>query len=250
MSVGPAQHSISGADEVVEQAIEHLARLLADHHSDAKSRAALETLRRAWGTARVRAETDALTQLPNRACFERCLEVAVNHAREHRSRVALMFLDLDGFKTVNDRLGHQAGDCLLNHVAKRVVASVRDQDLVARYGGDEFVVLLEESSTGDMARAIAERIVNAVSQPYSLDCETLELSVSVGLAIFPEHAQTASDLVQHADLAMYRAKHRSELHYLMYDTSLERGDSGSGVRPFAGLPPPQAAAAKGQPSGS
>jgi diguanylate cyclase (GGDEF)-like protein len=222
------------ADEAVEQAICQLAHLMAENALTPSTREALDALRKAWRVARIGAQTDPLTQLPNRACFEQALEAAIERASQRRSRVILMFLDLDGFKEVNDRYGHQAGDLLLNTVAKRVVSSVRDRDLVARYGGDEFVVLLEDDAAPEVARHIAERIVEAVSTAYSIDGSAFSLSVSVGAALFPEHARCASELIQHADLAMYRAKRRrhSSAHYLVYDPSFER-EGHSGVMAFA-----------------
>jgi len=240
----------SRADDAVERAIHQLAHLLAKQALDPTAQEALDTLRKAWRTARLGAQTDPLTQLPNRACFESALETAIERGRIRKTRVVLMFLDLDGFKEVNDRYGHQAGDLLLSTVAKRVVSSVRDRDLVARYGGDEFVVLLEDDAAPEIARSIAQRIVEAVSTAYSLDGAAFSLSVSVGAALFPEHASGATDLIQHADLAMYRAKRRrASAHYLVYDASFER-EGQSGVRSFADMQGRSDPSSNGQSSGS
>ncbi len=237
MSAGRGHFDASNAaDDAVSCAIRSLEGLLTQHPKQPQVEAALETLWSAWHHARHGAETDALTQLPNRACFEHAIERGITRAKAHFSRIVLMFLDLDGFKKVNDLYGHQAGDDLLNTVAKRILSSVRDGDLVARYGGDEFVVMLEEPCTPRIADMIAARIVEAINLPYAVGPVPLSLSISVGVALFPDHAKTAVDLIRRADIAMYRAKSRGGLRYLVYDSSFER-EPESGITACVAAPP-------------
>jgi diguanylate cyclase (GGDEF)-like protein len=236
------------ADEAVERALHELAHLLSSEELSHQALAALEALRKAWLRAQRGAQTDLLTQLPNRAHFEHALYAATlqpsgsthpSSAPEQDTggtNVALMFLDLDGFKTVNDQLGHRAGDLLLKAVARRLVASVRDGDLVARYGGDEFVVLLQGPATMELATVLAERIVENVSTAYSLDGVTFELSISVGVATYPEQARDTAELLEHADLAMYCAKRRGGRQHALYDESFARHHDESGLIPLGPEP--------------
>lgn len=217
--------AVNDPDDAVSCAIRDLEALLANYPQCADAPELREALSRLWGawrSAREGAQTDSLTQLPNRACFEHAIRLGIEAARAHFSRVVLMFLDLDCFKEVNDRYGHQAGDDLLNTVGQRIVSCVRDEDLVARYGGDEFVVMLEEPCPPPVADQIAARILHAVNQPYAVDDEPLSLSISVGVALFPDHAKTAVDLIRRADLAMYRAKERGGFCYVLYERGFER----------------------------
>jgi diguanylate cyclase len=133
---------------------------------------------------------------------------------------------------VNDHLGHRAGDLLLKAVARRLVASVRDGDLVARYGGDEFVVLLQGPATMELATVLAQRIVENVSTAYSLDGVTFELSISLGVATYPGQASNTAELLEHADLAMYSAKRRGGRQHALYDESFARQHEESGLIPL------------------
>jgi diguanylate cyclase (GGDEF)-like protein len=127
-------------------------------------------------------------------------------ARRVQSRVALLFLDIDGFKAVNDSLGHQAGDELLREVAARLLGAVRDSDTVARISGDEFAVILEKTRDPDTDREVAERVRCALRQPCRLFGTQQGLSASIGIARFPEDARGTEELLRLADQAMYRAK--------------------------------------------
>jgi diguanylate cyclase (GGDEF)-like protein len=159
-------------------------------------------------------------------------------------------LDLDGFKEVNDCHGHHAGDHLLVAVAKRILASVRDDDLVARFGGDEFVVLLDNPDGPQIACQIAGRVVDAVSTSYSVEGLTVSLNVSVGIALYPQHAQSGGELLRHADLAMYRAKHQGGRRYEVYESEGGRASqSGITRNPFAAARE-ITVGAKGQSSGT
>jgi diguanylate cyclase (GGDEF)-like protein len=153
------------------------------------------------------ASHDSLTGLPNRAFFEARLGRAMTDAAEMGSGVAVLFLDSDRFKEINDRMGHAAGDAVLVSVASRVRGQLRDGDLVARIGGDEFAVLLAPLHSMDDATRIADKIIGAMIQPIPLPGgEEVVSSVSIGIAVFPQHADQAHELLAAADRAMYRAK--------------------------------------------
>jgi len=149
---------------------------------------------------------DALTGLPNRRLFRDRLTVALAHARRMNTPLAVMFLDLDRFKDVNDSLGHSLGDELLKAVAIRLKTALRQEDSIARMGGDEFTVLLANLKTPDDAAKIAQKILDVVAQPVRIDGNELFITTSVGIALFPTDGDTAELLLKNADYAMYRAK--------------------------------------------
>jgi diguanylate cyclase (GGDEF)-like protein/PAS domain S-box-containing protein len=157
---------------------------------------------------------DTLTGLPNRAMFEEHLDLAVARARRYDRSVAVLFMDLDGFKDVNDSMGHAAGDELLCVVASRLREATRDTDLVARLGGDEFLVLLADlpddrgASPDAVVQAVADRVGVAVATPVSLRQRTVEITISVGSSVFPFEARDVEDLMSRADAAMYAHKRR------------------------------------------
>jgi two-component system cell cycle response regulator len=149
---------------------------------------------------------DPLTGLANRRLLSDRMSMALIHARRNKSAMAVVYLDLDGFKQVNDTLGHGAGDLLLKEVAKRLVATVRAEDTVARQGGDEFILALWHVSGTDYAAGAAARAIKAVSQPYSIEGNSVKISISAGVAVYPEHGGDAESLMKSADLALYQAK--------------------------------------------
>lgn len=154
-----------------------------------------------------RAEHDSLTGLCNRTQFEARLADAVRLAADTSSLAAVLYLDLDGFKPVNDRLGHAAGDQVLKRVAKRIEAAVRGDDVVARLGGDEFVVLVEGLAAADDAARIAAKLVASLAQPFHVDHQSIGIGVSIGIALFPRDGACPETLLAAADAAMYQAKH-------------------------------------------
>jgi len=160
--------------------------------------------------ARIRhlAYHDVLTDLPNRALFYDRLNQAILFARRERHEVALLYLDLDGFKVVNDTLGHTAGDQVLKSVAGRIRSQVRESDTVARIGGDEFTVILPRLPHRENAALIAQKIIDACSAPCYLDAHKAEacIGLSIGIAIFPAHGADLDTLIKAADTAMYGAK--------------------------------------------
>ena len=161
---------------------------------------------------------DALTSLPNRVLFRDRIGVAQAHARRNGRAVAVMFLDLDQFKLVNDTLGHTVGDRLLQAIAARLVNCVRAEDTVARMGGDEFTILLADLSDRRGAANVAQKILEAVRHPVRVDEHELFVTTSIGIAIFPDDGDDAETLLKNADRAMYRAKELGRDNY-QYATS-------------------------------
>ena len=150
---------------------------------------------------------DPLTHLPNRRLFNDRLSQTLARSKRTQSRMALLFIDLDKFKPINDAYGHEAGDWILEAVARRIEKCLRDSDTVARVGGDEFLVLLPDIQTGEDSLKVAEKIRNELESPFITPSQiTLHLSSSIGVAIYPDHAGTAEDLLRLGDQAMYRAK--------------------------------------------
>jgi len=156
---------------------------------------------------------DALTGLPNRRLLIDRLSLAIAHARRNQSAMAVMYLDLDGFKKINDTLGHDAGDTLLNMVAARLVAAVRQEDTVARLGGDEFVIVLWELLHADGVAKLVSKVIQAVSQTYSIQDRCVSMTVSVGVGIYPLHGEDVETLMKSADLALYEAKRTGKNDY-------------------------------------
>ncbi len=156
---------------------------------------------------------DALTGLPNRRLLFDRLALAIAHARRNKSTMAVMVLDLDGFKQINDTLGHDAGDTLLRMVADRLVAAVRQEDTVARLGGDEFVITLWESNHADGVAKLVSKVIQAVSQPYRIQDRDVNITASVGVGIYPTHGEEVETLMKSADLALYDAKRAGKNDY-------------------------------------
>lgn len=198
--------SFAQADKDVQWAIRELEGVLAERAQDPHAQEALHVLHEALCDARSCANLDPLTNLMNRAALDHALEALLAEGRRSQSQVALLFMDLDGFKEVNDQHGHAVGDRLLQEAAARIAGCVREEDRVARYGGDEFIVLLEAPCGSHVARTIGARTMEALAMPLSIDGQLIRISVSIGVALFPEHGTTSAELLRHADSAMYRAK--------------------------------------------
>jgi diguanylate cyclase (GGDEF)-like protein len=154
------------------------------------------------------AQYDELTGLPNRACFRDRLTTALARVRRNGGRIALLYVDLDRFKQVNDTYGHGGGDQLLRAVADRLTACVRDADTVARLGGDEFVVLLESIAEPEDAQRVVEKVRSAFEQPLSITGHSLEIGMSIGIALYPEDGEAETQLLKQADDRMYLMKAR------------------------------------------
>lgn len=163
---------------------------------------------RAQERLRQLAHRDRLTGLLNRAATESALQQMLDDAAHDGFRVHVVFVDLDGFKAVNDRLGHAAGDRVLQEAANRMRAVLRDQDVLGRFGGDEFVIVMAEQRTtgGDLSARVSSRLREAMVQPISVGSESCQLGASLGISIFPDDARDLTSLLQRADAAMYEAK--------------------------------------------
>ncbi len=167
------------------------------------------------------ARHDPLTGLANRVMLmERC-EHALNLARRHDSMLAVLFIDLDNFKALNDSLGHKAGDQLLSMVARRLLACVRETDTVCRYGGDEFVILLNEIAKPEDAARVASKIQSA-ARKCRFYGHTIDLDLSIGISLYPRHGVDADSLLCQADAAMYRAKSDSKMYYCFFNDGMLR----------------------------
>ncbi|GBG12614.1 uncharacterized protein NMK_0145 [Novimethylophilus kurashikiensis] len=162
------------------------------------------------------AHYDALTELPNRTLINDRLQQAIVKAKRDKNRMAVMFVDLDQFKPVNDNLGHDIGDLLLKQVARRLQSCMRESDTVARIGGDEFVVLLPEIDREADAEVVAAKIRNALQLPFEAAGHYLSISCSTGIAVYPDHGLDEKLLLINADIAMYRAKKAGKNNYQFY----------------------------------
>jgi diguanylate cyclase (GGDEF)-like protein/PAS domain S-box-containing protein len=188
---------------------EGVAQHLAIFHDITRRKEAEELLR-------FKAHHDALTELPNRELFKDRLQTAINQARRYHRNFALLLIDLDRFKDVNDSLGHTAGDQLLVEAAQRLASCVRETDTVARLGGDEFAIILSEMSADDEAEQIAQRAVELLGEPYHLDAGTARISGCVGIALYPVHGRESDQLLRNADNALYAAKEGGRNTYRIY----------------------------------
>jgi len=182
--------------------------------------------KKAEAEVKYRAYYDMLTGLPNRQYLYDRLQEAVSFCNRHQHRGALIFLDVDRFKTINDSLGHAVGDGLLRAIAKSLKKHFRTEDIISRLGGDEFVVLaspLDTNETSDLAaaKAVAERAIKAFAEPFKINSQELKVTSSIGIALFPNESETLEDIVQHADTAMYCAKARGPNHYDYYLPNME-----------------------------
>ena len=158
---------------------------------------------------------DPLTHLPNRMLFRDRVQQTIAQAQRTQSKLAVMFIDLDGFKTVNDMHGHSNGDCLLEEVAERIRLCVRSGDTVARLGGDEFTVLLREVKDRESIETVAQKLLDIAVQPYTLDSEIpVSVSFSIGIGVYPEDGDNFDALLSHADQAMYEAKQSGKNRYV------------------------------------
>ncbi|NVK21841.1 MAG: EAL domain-containing protein [Kangiellaceae bacterium] len=172
--------------------------------------------------AQYRAYHDALTGLPNRTMFKQRLEHALELAKRKDENLAVVFMDLDEFKYVNDTLGHDKGDILLKKVAYRIQTLLREHDTFARLGGDEFVILLEDVEDKDAIVTVLDRIKESFAKPFNLDDNRIYVSSSIGVSTFPEDGGKGERLIKKADMAMYNAKKRGKNTYSFYSSNLER----------------------------
>ncbi len=178
---------------------------------------------------------DSLTTLPNRSLFSKLLGHSINQEHRHNGQLAVLFLDLDYFKNINDTLGHEAGDQLLQEVAARLKTCLRESDTVARLGGDEFVVMLPELDVEKYAATVAQKILSAVARPFVLTGQECRVTASIGISTYPQDGMDEQTLTKNADIAMYKAKEEGKNNFLFYSdklnaNSLERLNLESGLR--------------------
>ncbi len=163
---------------------------------------------------------DILTDLPNRALFIERINTAINQSSGKDNRCAVLFIDLDNFKNINDTLGHGVGDLLLQAVPSRLLSCVRKYDTVARFGGDEFSLLLERLPNSQVVAKMAKKLIAILSEPYTIQNQTLYLTASIGISLSPDDSTDASTLIKNADTAMYRAKDTGRNNYQFYSTEM------------------------------
>ncbi|MDI5985324.1 EAL domain-containing protein [Halomonas sp. M4R5S39] len=180
------------------------------------------------------ANTDTLTGLPNRTHFRRHLGLALSHSQRQGTRLAVLFMDLNDFKTINDSLGHATGDRVLQEFARRLTGPIRGEDAVARFGGDEFIILIQDLVMPEDAVQTAERLLRAMEAPIEFDDWKLHAQASIGISIYPDDSEQADELIQQADAAMYQAKrHDSGYHFFdqnMTDRAMLRVRLGNDLR--------------------
>ena len=164
---------------------------------------------------------DGLTTLPNRVMFSQLLSVAIQTARRYQRNFAVLFIDLDRFKTVNDTLGHEAGDKLLQEIATRLTGCLRASDVVARLGGDEFVVLVQEVNETEEVAMVARKILSAVLQPVVISGQECRVTGSIGICMYPDGGQDEQSLMKNADIAMYLAKEEGKNNFQFYSPNIK-----------------------------
>jgi len=166
------------------------------------------------------ANHDHLTGLKNRLFFNLSLEQAISHAERHKQKIALLFIDLDRFKEINDSFGHQVGDSVLKIVAKRLHQTIRREDLLVRLGGDEFVILIEEVPNKEGVSTLAKKIIAVLGEEINIEEQSFYVGTSIGITIYPDDAFNASDLIKNADAAMYRAKSEGRNNFQYYHSQI------------------------------
>jgi diguanylate cyclase (GGDEF)-like protein len=177
--------------------------------------------KRAEQMIRYQAHHDILTGLPNRALFNDHLKLALSQARRNQQLVGVLFIDLDGFKIVNDTMGHMFGDQLLQSVAERFSSSLRSADTLARIGGDEFMLLVPGLDSAQHTTAVAQKMLSRLKNPFLMDDEEIFIGASIGIAIFPHDGDTIDELVRKADIAMYQAKGKDKGGFRFYSEEME-----------------------------
>lgn len=159
---------------------------------------------------------DSLTGLANRKQLEKSFDLASSYAQRYQKQIAVLFLDLDGFKKINDRYGHEIGDLLLVEIANRLLATVRNTDFIVRLGGDEFIVVLTELTEIEQVKELAEKILMNIAKPIKAKKLVLQVTVSIGISLYPEHSQELKDLIRYADDALYNVKLEGRNHFKLF----------------------------------
>ncbi len=164
---------------------------------------------------------DSLTELPNRLMFSQLINHAIQAARRYQRQFAVLFIDLDRFKVINDTMGHEAGDQLLQEIAMRLKQTMRTVDVVARLGGDEFVILIEEISDSSQAATVSRNILTTIIKPITIKGQECHITASIGISVFPKDAEDEQSLMKSADIAMYFAKEEGKNNYQFYSEDMQ-----------------------------
>lgn len=219
------EHQSRAAKTLLEQGAQDFL-IKGDFNNRALERAINYAIHRKQSESHFRhlAQYDVLTGLANRTLFEERLDRAIRRAKRHGTGLAVMYLDLDRFKRINDSLGHDAGDALLKMTAERLESCVRETDVVSRRSGDEFTVLLEGLAGPELSGVVASKLLNAISEPFKLQKAEVFTSASIGISTFPETGRTPSELISHADAALYLAKNNGRSTYRFYTQALDASE--------------------------
>ncbi|MFW5426040.1 MAG: EAL domain-containing protein [Methylophagaceae bacterium] len=180
----------------------------------------ISTLKQAQEEVEYQATHDTLTSLPNREYFIAFLEHEIKRHERNKNKFAVLFMDLNNFKYVNDNLGHGIGDEVLKIAADRLKGCLREEDLVVRHGGDEFIVFLPNTSSENSIRVVAEHIIKVISEPMMIDAREIRIGVSIGISQYPDNARDIKQLISNADMAMYQAKKETSLFYSFYTSAV------------------------------
>ena len=180
----------------------------------------ISTLKEADKKVAYFANFDSLTTLPNRSNFEKQLTDSINSAKKHNQSFAIFFIDLDKFKEVNDTHGHDVGDQMLINISKRFLNSIRKDDVIARIGGDEFILIAKNIENTRFIHSLAQKIQTKISQPLSIENQVFNMTLSMGIAIYPDHGHDRNDLLKNADIAMYEVKEKGRDGYKIYNEDM------------------------------
>ncbi|HBA65538.1 MAG TPA: diguanylate cyclase [Methylococcaceae bacterium] len=201
-------------DEILAKSFAHSLSLVLDNARE------MEEINRARQSLTYMAHFDALTDLPNRTLLEDRIRQALTHARRYSLRLAILFIDLDNFKAINDTLSHQVGDLLLKQAAGKISACLREDDTVARQGGDEFIVLLRNIVNSRDAAQVSQKILSALENPFDIKDHEAFIGASIGISIFPDNADNIETLLANADAAMYHAKRLGKNNYQFFNEDM------------------------------
>jgi len=161
---------------------------------------------------------DCLTKLPNRALLDEQLNLAISYAQRAAKILAVLFLDLDEFKKINDNFGHPYGDELLRGVSERLQSCIRKSDLLSRLGGDEFIIVLSQIKTKQDVSNLAQKVIHAFAQPFNIFDQAVYITISIGISLYPNDTLDAKDLIKNADIAMYRSKKSGKNSFNFFDS--------------------------------